>query len=145
MTSSSGGSHSPAVQHLLALAEATGCTEELTVEITRRAMLDGEGWQDELRQLIREELQRGVAPPSTTGGGYMSAREAADHAGVTPGTIRTWIGQGRLQAARTPGGSRWRIRGADLEACMRARGPGRVDLDDEAGRLLELDRHRRKR
>ena len=68
--------------------------------------------------------RRGGQPPQWPLGALLSARQAADRAGVSARTLKRWIADGLLPAFRLPspkGRGHLRIRLADLEALL-ARG-----------------------
>lgn len=56
----------------------------------------------------------------------LTPAEAAKRARVHPATIRLWIRTGKLAARRDPGGSRYWIHAADLDAAYTAANPGRA-------------------
>ena len=55
-----------------------------------------EAVQRAVAPLVREiqELSKRIAPPAE----WRSLPDAADHYGVTPGTVRRWIAEGRIEA-----------------------------------------------
>lgn len=58
--------------------------------------------------------------------GFVTVPVAAEYASVTPRTVRRWIAEGRLYAAKTyPSrhGGRLRLRISDVEALLRAGRP----------------------
>ena len=134
----------PLVQHLIGAAEAGGVLEELAAEIRRRGMLGGEGWRDELRSTIREELARAGGAPGASGD-FMSVAQAANYLGIKPATVRDWISTGRLHAKKA--GSRWRIKAEDLEAAMVVPQPRTTDreVEERAGAIIRDIRQGRKR
>lgn len=103
-----------------------------------------ESLEAQLRRIVREEVRAELAPIlaqlGTPASGrdeteYLSVAEAAELAGVVPGTIRSWVGRGDIAAQRA--GQRIRIRRDELERYLaRGREPA-VDGDAE-GRLREL-------
>jgi excisionase family DNA binding protein len=65
----------------------------------------------------------------------LDTAKAAEMAGVTPATIREWVRERGLPAAR-PGGRALRIRRADLLAFLDSARTAAVDIAAEAERLL---------
>lgn len=57
-------------------------------------------------------------PVTIRGEQYLSVREAAQMAGVSPATIYRWIAQGKIEAHKTSS-ERWLIRLLSLEAYLR--------------------------
>lgn len=105
-----------------------------------------------LRTLIRDELAQ-RAPSASSGPDQprptvprmredlLSTTAAASHAGVTPGTIRSWVKSGKLRGYRA--GRLLRIRLGDLEDLLASGRAGNVvDLDAEARRILAGARRR---
>jgi len=124
------------------LAHTLGCAEELATTLAQDGIPAPAVLQDRLRLVVREELARLTATARTAG--FVDVPAAAAHAGVTPATIREWVSRGLLPAARA--GRRLRVRLADVEGCLvqQARGPEKVNLDDEAARIVALDRARQR-
>jgi len=72
---------------------------------------------EQLRALIREELERVLAGRGTTPGAaadWVTAEQAAELLGVGPKTVRRWAAAGRLRAEHR--GRVWRIDRAGLPA-----------------------------
>jgi excisionase family DNA binding protein len=98
---------------------------------------------DQLRALIREEVERAVAsrpapsPVVPVPAGYLKVSAAADRYSVAPETIRAWIAAGKLPRHRA--GRHWLIRPDEVEALI-ARGgttaPGEVDPAALVGGIL---------
>jgi excisionase family DNA binding protein len=87
-----------------------------------------------LRGLVQEELAKLPGRDE-----YLSVRGAADVAGVIPGTIRSWVDQGRL--GRYQAGRHMRIKRSELESLMRNPQPQRREVSPEE-RALEVFRGR---
>ena len=124
--------------------EALGLAVGVAQELADRGRLEfGMG---RLRQVVREELERAGSPWGANPEGFMTVKQAAEHAGVKPATLREWLTAGKLRGAKA--GNRWRVAREDLVAFLRSQGAGAgevVDLDAEASRLLSLDHARDKR
>lgn len=75
--------------------------------------------EDQIRRIVREELQRASADHVD----YLTTRDAAAVAKVAEGTIRRWIRSGRLPTHRA--GRVMRVRRTDLvELLKRSESPG---------------------
>jgi excisionase family DNA binding protein len=75
-----------------------------------------------LRELIRETVREAVRDElrirtDQERDGYLSVREAAEHASTSPWQIRYWVGQGKL--SRFAVGRVLRVKRAELEALLR--------------------------
>ncbi len=81
---------------------------------------------DEVRRVVREEVGR-----AADRGEYLSVARAAETAEVTPGTIRSWIQQGRL--TRFHAGRELRVLRSELTSLL-ARQPqsARVEEPEQA-------------
>ena len=96
--------------------------------------------EDAVRRVVREELAAS-RNPNELARGYVSIQAAADHAGIAPGTIRRWIGEGKLPARKA--GRVWRVRIEDLEAFLArpaAEANGAIDIRKRAEELLAKGR-----
>ena len=84
--------------------------------------------EDELRRLIREEVQAAARPPApTTPAGYLSVPKAAEYADCSEDTIRAWIHAGRLPRRRK--GRAYLVPIADLDRVLAdPPKPSRVDV-----------------
>lgn len=95
-----------------------------------------DGLQEWIRGIVREEVRCAIADlagPQI----YLSTSEAAEIARVTPGTIRRWVREGRLQGAGA--GRDVRVRREELQGIMapgRRRAPRR---DPQTVDALSLD------
>ena len=129
-------------RHLADLAHTLGCAEELATTLAQDGIPAPAAFPDQLRLVVREELARLTATASAAG--FVDVPSAAAHARVTPATIREWSPGGCCLLPQA--GRRLRVRLADVEACMaqQARGPEKVNLDDEAARIVALDRARQR-
>lgn len=72
---------------------------------------------------------------------FLTTKEAARALGVTLRTVQLWVNDGKLQAARTPGGHR-RIRTSDVRALQETMGikPAKVAVmltDEGVARIYE--------
>ena len=98
-----------------------------------------------VRELMREEL-RGARPDrAATDGALLSVAQAAQHLGVTGPTVRAYIRSGYLPAVAVgPGGRKYGIRPADLEAVLTRvpKGAPAVDLADAAAQIVGASRRR---
>jgi excisionase family DNA binding protein len=129
------------VVSLVDLISHQGLVEDLLVEIDQRGMIVSRSWRDELRQVLREELAtRPQAVP--TNDGFMTVKQAAEHAGVKASTIRAWIAQDKVVAAKA--GRQWRVRREDLERCLVAGKDNKVDINRLAADIVALDRRRKR-
>lgn len=105
---------------------------------------------EDVRRILREELERlaGMLRGTTgTPPDELDTAAAAEHAGVTPDTVRDWIKRRGLPARRPPGVRDHRIARADLVAFLatptkrrppKERGP--VNLSAEAEKILQRSR-----
>ena len=105
------------------------------------------GTFERISQVVRQEmaaLRAEICENMTGGEQWISVKEASRLAETSPKTIRRWIVAGKLEATKP--GSEWRIRRSELEVCMtrNADGGGRVDVEGEAARILEMSRHRKR-
>jgi len=140
------------VEKLADLAEELGCLTELREELARRGTLPGAGGENELRlerqlrAVLQKALQEDTAHRSAIGSPWMSVKAVAEHAGVSPKTVRRWIGGGSLSASKV--GSQWRIREADMESFLRTsadRCSRPFDAEAEADKIVSMRRARRKK
>lgn len=96
---------------------------------------------DAERRWLEERLAKLAARPGTDPEEQVPLAEVARLCGLTPGTLRRAIRQGRLVASKGP--KEWRVRRADLEAFRgRPRGaaPAPLDLKARAAQILATSR-----
>jgi excisionase family DNA binding protein len=103
---------------------------------------------DQLRALIREEVERAVASRPTplaavpTPAGYLKVTIAAERYSVAPETLREWIRTGKLPRHRA--GRHWLVRPDEVEALI-ARGgtTAPAEVDEAAATAAILRKLRR--
>lgn len=79
------------------------------------------GLREMVRELLREELGKAVATVTPRTDEYLSTHSAASMAGVTDGTIRRWVREGRLQRHGKPPRI-LRVLRSDVETLLRTGG-----------------------
>jgi excisionase family DNA binding protein len=107
-----------------ALADRQGGQRVFDVDAFRALLIDV------LRAVIREELGARRSRPDE----YLSVARAASVAEVTPGTIRSWIREGRLGRFRA--GRELRVRRTDLERLLLGEAPGGMASPEERARAI---------
>lgn len=85
---------------------------------------------DDVRQIVREELERALG----RGREWLSTTEAAHRAGVQPKTVRAWVASGDLPASYR--GRRRAIKAADLDAYLGGSTPDPAAAAEAAWRGL---------
>ncbi len=80
---------------------------------------------DELRAIIREELERAQGTSGPAPDKLLPLAEAADLAGISPETLRSYIHAGRVPAKRA--GREYRVRLSDVHRAMEPQAPPEVD------------------
>lgn len=95
---------------------------------------------EELRAVVREELEAREARTPAGDDRLMTVADAARYAGVQAATVREWLRGGKLAAVRV--GRQWRLRRADLERYLSdAPAPGTdVDVDAEVARIVAMSK-----
>jgi len=99
----------------------------MTIEETIKAAV-----RDAMREALADlrALAQPTAPAAaTTGPRYLTSEAAAEIAGVKPGTIRRWLGSGRLPTHHA--GRMLRVRLDELQAFMAAGEASDEPTDDE--------------
>ena len=95
----------------------------MSVEAELRAIV-----RDEVRAIVREELRSVIGGRSNSEAAgaaeFMSVAEAAKLIGISAGTIRTWIKDGRLVALHA--GRKIRLRRTDVVGALDRGQPGRA-------------------
>ncbi len=96
-----------------------------------------------MREAVREELVSFAATagePRNASETYLSVAKAARVADVAPGTIRSWIRQGRLTCKRA--GRVLRVSHSELERFMSGTptGPRGADIKERVAKRLESDK-----
>ena len=110
-------------------------------QIVREAM--HETMREELPALLREALAEAAAAPATDSRVYLTTKEAAKMAGVSEGTIRTWISERTLPAVRV--GRRFRIERRALDGYLAGCGDEGVDLEAHEREIFDKVRRRSSR
>lgn len=112
-----------------------GVLRESMMEIVRSPLL-----RQIIKEAVREELKNFSMELAAAGtsGRTVTVAQAAKFAGVTDGTIREWIGKGRLTALKA--GNRYRIKMEELERTMAdVKHPEHVSLEAEAAMIVALN------
>ena len=125
--------------------EALDLVHDVVDEVERRKWLEGVGLDEKLRLVVRLELTLAGGQMGHSGGEFLTVDQAAHRVEVAPGTIREWIKKNKLKAVKE--GRQYRIRRADLDQSLaqQVKKPQRVDIDEEAARLVSMDRSKRRR
>ena len=96
-----------------------------------------------IKEAVREVLAENHNPNPSTEGEFLSFSEAATLLGVSRGTIKRWVADGRLVAFGA--GRVRRVKASDCRTCMTDAShvtPEKVDLDAKVMFLLDKGRNR---
>ncbi len=96
---------------------------------------------DVVRSVIREEIKEIGQSKATDS--FLPVSEAAELAGVAPGTIRAWIDEGRL--GRYHAGRVLRVKRRELEDYLASPPPANDNEMSPETRAMMIFRNRRKR
>lgn len=131
------------VKILADFVESTGQAKELFEELASRGKIgQHSSWLEGIRGIIREELAKAGQLSSTNAvEGFLSVEQSALIAGVSRDTIRDWIAKGKLHVAGKAG-NRYRIRKTDLENCLKPALQTPIDPEEEARKIISLERRR---
>ena len=102
-------------------------------------MFDANAFRAMLADVVREVMREDFARPAAEE--YLSVARAAEVADVTSGTIRTWMGEGKLGRYRA--GRELRVKRSDLDRLLRGEAPGSEASPEERALAALAARARR--